>query len=448
MKQSALTQRVLRATGVFGGAQAVTILCSIVRTKLVALWIGPAGIGLFGLFNMAVELLSQIAQMGMRNSAVRDIAATSDASRRRAVIAAVSRWAIILGLSGALLTILAAPWLSRITFGDGSQTEAFRILAAVILLASVTAGQTAILQGLGRMRRMAKASLIGAVAGVAVSVPLFYWLRIDSIIPSILAYSLATAIATWCLRERTPVTPQPLRETLAIGRSFIILGFFITLSGVLEQLASYIFMSWLNIDSGKETVGFFQAGNTLTSRYVGLIFTAIAVEYFPRLSANISSRRRTEVFVSHEVRLTLLILIPVILIFQSAAPWIVGLLYSPEFEIIVPYVVIAVAGTILRALSWCMAFVILARGDGRIYLLTESVSALAMVPLYITGYRLAGVAGFGLAYVAWYALYTAVVFAIFRFRYRLRLAPRVTLLLLAAAGIALLSTYIVLMIYS
>ncbi len=40
---SSATSKVLKALGVFGSVQVVTILCSVIRTKLVALWIGPAG---------------------------------------------------------------------------------------------------------------------------------------------------------------------------------------------------------------------------------------------------------------------------------------------------------------------------------------------------------------------------------------------------------------------
>lgn len=34
-----MSKRVLSTIGVFGGAQAVTIFCSLIRIKLVALWI-------------------------------------------------------------------------------------------------------------------------------------------------------------------------------------------------------------------------------------------------------------------------------------------------------------------------------------------------------------------------------------------------------------------------
>ena len=37
---------IVKATGLFGGTQVFTILSSIIKTKLVALWLGAEGVGI------------------------------------------------------------------------------------------------------------------------------------------------------------------------------------------------------------------------------------------------------------------------------------------------------------------------------------------------------------------------------------------------------------------
>ena len=58
---------VLKAMGLFGGLQVLGIVSSIVRSKLVALWIGPAGVGLFGLYNAALDMLASATQLNLRS---------------------------------------------------------------------------------------------------------------------------------------------------------------------------------------------------------------------------------------------------------------------------------------------------------------------------------------------------------------------------------------------
>lgn len=51
---SKLSQHILKAMGLFGGAQAAVILMSIVRTKLVAVWLGPLGVGLNAIYLLSL----------------------------------------------------------------------------------------------------------------------------------------------------------------------------------------------------------------------------------------------------------------------------------------------------------------------------------------------------------------------------------------------------------
>ena len=115
------------------------------------------------------------------------------------------------------------------------------------------------------------------------------------------------------------------------------------------------------------------------------------------------------------------ILLPVIAIFIASSELIISLLYSSEFLLITPFVVWAVIGTIFRAISWCMAYVILTRGDGKVYLVTESLSAITCITLNILAYNLWGLEGLGFAYMAWYIIYTIIIGAVYRIRYNLRL---------------------------
>ena len=168
-----LTASVMRAMTLLSGTRVLILLCSVVRVKLVALWIGAAGVGLFGIYNSIIELMSALTQLNVRDSSVRDIAGVDDISMRHRIIGVVRRWAAVLGLFGSLLTLTLSPLLSRVTFGDDAHACGFVWLSAVMLFSSVTGGELAILQGSRLLGRLAAASLAGAVGGLLLSVPLY-----------------------------------------------------------------------------------------------------------------------------------------------------------------------------------------------------------------------------------------------------------------------------------
>jgi O-antigen/teichoic acid export membrane protein len=68
-------KQIVKATSIFGGVQAYNIVLAIVRTKLVAVLLGPAGMGLNGLLTGTTAMVASLTDLGLSFSAVKDIAA-------------------------------------------------------------------------------------------------------------------------------------------------------------------------------------------------------------------------------------------------------------------------------------------------------------------------------------------------------------------------------------
>ena len=416
-KQGNISRMAMKAMGLFGGVQVMGILCSIIRTKLVALWIGPVGIGLFGLFNNALEMISTGTNLGIRSSSVRDISQALDKREPGLVarmVAVVRKWSLWLGLAGALITLSLAPVLSQLTFGDATHIWGFVALSIAVLLQALTNGEYAVLQGTARLKRLASVSLWGTIFGLAVSVPLFYFLRERSILPSIIAYAMALAVFAWLFRNRDyPAVSISRRETFDMGKGFVKLGIFMTLGNFATILASYAFNAWLNVNAGTEQVGFYQAGYTLINKYTGLILTALGMEYYPRLAKVAESRLRLRAFVSQEINVAIAIMAPVVALFILLRELVVWILYTPEFNVILTFVSWGMIGTVLRTLSWCLAFTILAKGDGKTYLWTEAASAVINLVLNIVFYQWWGLTGLGIAFLVSYLIYTLIIAVVY-----------------------------------
>ena len=443
--RNTITKQIVKAMGVFGGVQVLSVLCSIVRTKLVAVWIGPVGIGLFGLYNSATDMINNLSNLGIRSSSVRDISIEVERGSRQRIaeiIAVVRRWTWALGIAAAFITLVASPLLSRLTFGDSDHTLGFIALSAAVMFNALINCEQSILQGTRRLRQLAQIGLCSVVAGLAVSVPLFYFLREHSIVPSIIAYTAAGAFFAWHFRNReyrNDTVSLQLRSVVAQGAGFVRLGVFMTLSTFLSLLVSYIFIAYLNHKSGTAEVGYYQAGHTLVNRYAALIFTAIGTEYYPRLAQVCHSRWRTRLYVSQEINIALTVLVPVITLFLLLRQVVVNLLYSSDFHAIIPFISYASVGIVFQAISWCIAYVIIAKGKGTTYLVTESLSCACGLLLNITFYNYAGLEGLGVSYAVWYILYTVIVGVVYFGRFGMTLHRSTAAMAVYAVAMAVAS---------
>lgn len=423
--------------GQLGSIQVLGQLCSVVRNKIIAVWIGPVGVGMVILFNSVSELVGVFTRLNIDQSSQRDIAAAGDRDVTARLSHVAHSWSVWLGLLAWLLMCAASPLLSRWSFGDSSHWPEFCLLGIVPFVTSVALGYQAVMKGCRQFGRVARVSAMIALGGIAVSVPLIWFLRERSIIWIIIAYALCMLVGSWLWRVRLPRVKMSLRQTWSAGMSFVRLGAFITVGMGAGYLANYLFVLYMNNYADTAQLGLYQAGFIIINSYVGAIFTGVWTEYFPRLSAVIRSRRATEVTVSHRISITAWALLPIMVLFMALDEPIVRLIYSSSFLDIIPYVTLGMSAMGLRAASWCIQHTVLARGDGKIYVATESLSCVLCLVLNVIGYSRWGFVGLGVSYIVWYALFLAGVWLVYRRRYGYRLRGRVMVPVLAGAAVAL-----------
>ncbi|MBR3950787.1 MAG: O-antigen translocase [Bacteroidaceae bacterium] len=414
---------ITKAVAIFGGVQVVGILCSVIRTKVIAVLLGSVGIGIIGLYNNAIETITALTGLGIRSSSVREI---SDAHNRdnnnelSRIVTVVRRWSWFVGLLGALVLISLSPLLSRYTFGDNEHIWGFVWLSCTLLFNALASGEQAVLQGTKQLKRLARCSVYGSFAALVVSVPLYYFMGLDGIVPSLILYAAATLIVTLLYKDRTiEKSDLSMRQTAQQGREMVTLGVFMTVSSFITTLFSYIFAAYLNARSGEAAVGYYQAGFTLMNKYVGLIFTAMAMEYYPRLSGVAKDNASLSLHVGKQVEMMQLMLAPIIAIFIVLHPVMVRLLYTSDFYTINGYLLLAIQGISFKAISWSIGFVLLAKGSGKLYFITELLSDTITLTLNIVGYHYFGLAGVGASYTVGFILYLIIIYAVCRHNYNI-----------------------------
>ena len=420
--RNSITRGVVKAMGLFTGVEFFNILCSMVKMRLVTQWLGAVGVGLFGIYNTTFEMVSVLAGLGIRQSGVREVAVNrNNRNIIHRVIARVRGWSAVTGLLGAVALLVLSPFLALLLFGNTDNWWHFVLLGVAVFLSALTGGEQAILQGLGSIKRIGIATLKGSVLGLAASIPMFRWMGDNSVIYSIVAYAAAILFFLLIGRPAETYSPSPTKTDLKEGRKMVSLGAFMAIATFTTSLTQILFLSYLNREASPEMVGYYQGGATIVIRYTAVVFTAVGVEFYPRLAAHYLSRRKISVFVSHEISLLILVFTPLLLLFLCFKEPAVSLLYTDKFLVIIPYVTIGILAIIFRAVSSCMAYTIVARGDGKTYLFTEVADAIIGLTLNIVLYRAYGLTGTGIALVLWYFIYTLITGFIYHYRYSLRL---------------------------
>jgi len=281
--------QVLKYTGIFGGVQGLNVIVSLVRNKLAAVLLGPAGMGLVSLFNATVAFISQATGFGISMSAVRHISElteSGDEAQRAYYIKVVRAWSLLAALFGVLVCVAIGPFLSSNTFAWGNHTLHFILLAPAVGMIAVTAGETAILKGTRQLKPLVVVQTFTILATLLLTVPAYYFFGQAGIVPVIVLMALVTLLFTVNYSYRLyPLQLSGSKGILGDGMEMIRLGVAFTLAGIVGAGSEMLIRSWLNLQGDLDAVGLYNAGYMITVTYASMVFSAMEADYFPRLSA-------------------------------------------------------------------------------------------------------------------------------------------------------------------
>lgn len=403
-------KNIFKTTAVFGGVQVFKILINVLRSKFIAVLLGPAGMGINALLTSTLGMIGGLTNLGLSTSAVKNIAAANASGideQVSLVVTVFRKWVWITGLLGWVTTLILAQWLSVFTFGNKDYTVAFALLSITLLITQISAGQGVIMRGMRKIKYMAQSDLIGSIVGLLISIPLYYFFVNEGIVPAILITAITGLLLTWYFARKVPVKNigVDLQTLLREGKGMIAMGFMLSLSGVVGMGTAYILRIFITKEGSIEDLGFYNAGFAIMNSYVGLIFTSLSTDYYPRLATIAHDRIKANKEINQQAEMALLIIAPIICFFLISVNWLVVLLYSEKFASINSMVLWLALGMFFKASSWAVAFLILARGDSKVFFWNELIANMYILALNIGGYYCWGLTGLGISFLVAYLLY-------------------------------------------
>jgi antigen flippase len=391
-------QGILKSAAVLGSARVMTLLIGLGRVKVLAVIIGPVGVGLIGTFDVLVSMSIYLFGLGVQSSGVRQVALArvkGDVGEVSLTVATLRRLSSSLGLIGAIIVGCLAWTISQITFKESSHGVDILILAPAILLTSIYSGLIAIVQGNQKIEALARITVLSAVGQAVAVVGFVYFFGERGIALSFVGSSiLSLFICRWIARDVIrPKTTTTWSDSMKQSGAFIKLGLGLTNALLLSTLIAYATRTLIARDLGLEAVGIYLCAYSLSGKFIGFLLDAMQTDFYPRLSAASNDHDDLNRLVNHQTEIVLLMAMPGLLITLVLAPWLVQLFYSGAFSGATILLRWFILGCLVRVIYAPIAFIQLAKGRSLLYFLSEAfinISALAATFLLLKFYGLVG----------------------------------------------------------
>jgi len=373
-------RQIFKSTALIGATQAANIIIGILRTKALAVLLGPAGMGLAGAYLTVAGFVGGVTGLGLGNSGVRQIAEAAgmdDQAKIAKTILTLRRTSMLSGTLGMIIVLALSVPLSRVTFGNDTHAGALALMSITLLFGGISAGQLAMLQGLRRLRDLAKSQVAGAFFGAIGSVVLVYFLREKGIALFLVANAaLVIVFSYWYARKVNVIKVRlNLGETLSEAKGLLSFGVAFVLQNLLLGLGAYLSRVLIISGLGIEAVGVYTATWTLSSYYVNIVLKAMGTDFYPRLTVAANDHEMMNRLVNEQIEMGLLLAVPGVLGVMALSPLVLQLFYSGAFVGGAEIIRWQLIGVVLQVLSWPLGYIQLAKAKGKLFVISEITSA-------------------------------------------------------------------------
>jgi O-antigen/teichoic acid export membrane protein len=425
--------KLLRAALTSGGGNLVALLLGAGATKILALTLGPFGVGFYALLQQALGIATTIGTVSGASAVTQGLASREGEERR--VYLATGFWLTVCGVALAALGLLVlAPWVAAALFqgADAATVAALRWLALVVVLTTLASFMNALLQTSRAIGALAVNQILQTGTRAAVIWPLA--LAILALAGPMTGHPLYAALlglpaaasllhALWVARglgwwaELRLALPRGLEG--AAVRHFLAVSATGLASGLMTSFCQMGVQALAVEQGGVQAAGMLAAAWTVSMTYMTIALGALATYYFPALAEAGRTGAGAELM-SDVARFIVATGIPAVTAAILLKPLVIRGLYAEEFLGALSVLRWMLIADYFKALSWVLAMPMLAHADLRQLLIADAVwnaILLGGAALTLRGFGpIAGIGieGIGIAFLAAYVVYAG--FAVYYVR--------------------------------
>lgn len=395
----------------------VRVAGGLLSSKIIALFLGPAGLTLVGGLRNFLTSIDAVTMLGFQNGIIKNVAEhEKDSEKLGRILSTIFLSIFAVMLLTSLVLILAASYWSKQVFSSVDYGWVFIVLALSLPWYTGNLVIMSVLNGLGKYKNVIFINIWGNITGVLLSAVLIWQLRVPgALLGVILSPALMFMFSFYHLKRQFP------------GLGFLKVSKFD--NGILRGLFSYSFMSMVTAilgpvvfisirntliqDFSADEAGFWDSINRISVFYFLFVSTMLTVYFLPRLSMAKTRHETHDVFMSYYKTIIPVFAAGLVVVYFLRG-FIVRLLFSEEFLPVTDLFLWQLLGDFFKAASLILGYEFFAKKMTRAFIVTEimSYAVLYFSSRYLI--ELYGSEGAVMAHAFTYCIYLAVLALYFR----------------------------------
>lgn len=371
----------------YGLVQIVAMFAAIGQSKIFAVYLGLGGFGEFNILLTTLLVIQTFGAFGLPYALTREISLISD--NRGLIQEKISISFTFVFLINVFIVLLIFVidylWVDLLL-------QNLKVVSISIVFTNINLMFLAVFQGERMPLNYGISSLFGSISSVFLSFVIFRQIGFGGIPWYLISAPFFTFIFNLIVWRKYLVDFKFQFSLHRTFRNLFIMGFSKMITTILGNVSTFFILSyiaWFSI----EDVGLYQGGMKIAYQYVSVVFIAISMDFFPKLSSLIESKDLAFKYVNTQIKFNVMVITPLIVLLILISQILIELFLTIEFLEAVKFVRIISLGMFFMGVGQSLYIIPYAFGDRRKFLRFSLFGSVSLVLLSILGYRSFGLLG-------------------------------------------------------
>jgi polysaccharide transporter, PST family len=420
-----MKQRILRflktdlfkASFLNGIANIIKLGAGLISNKIVAVYLGPAGIALLGQFQNFSQMVMSLASVGINTGVTKYVAEYNDDELNRKKILSTGFFMIVFGSVIAALVV----FFGRFYFSDSilktrDYQFVFILLAITLILFVLNSFFVAILNGYKEFKKIVITNIASSVFSLILAIILVLRYGVyGAFVGTILSQTLVFFVTLFWITRFEWFSWKYLTKFFE-NESIIKLLKFSLMAAVQIFAISFIQLqvrTYIINHLSMQEAGYWQGILKICDLYIVFITTTLGIYYLPRLAElKTNTELKKEIIRGYKFMLPVVIGTSVVIFILKN--FIIEFLFTPAFSPMRSLFTFQLLGNIFKVAGWLLGYLMLAKAMTRTFIITEITFGLFYYLLTVIFVNKFGVVGVTYSYCLNALIYFITLLVIFR----------------------------------
>ena len=391
----------LKTSVLNGVAVLIKTATMFLLNKILAVYVGPAGYAAIGQFQNFIQMITTFAGSAINTAIIKYTAEYHEEKTKQIEVWRTSGTLILIfSTVSALLILIFKNQIAIYIFHSNEYSKVLVWFAIFLVFFTFNSFFLAILNGVKEVKKMVVANIAGSIFSLIItSLLAIYYQLYGALIALSIYQSLAFLVTMFLcsklewfnLKSFFGKVDKNIAKKLA---AFELMAFVSVFFGNIAQI---LLRNMVIEQFGLVYAGYWDAMTRLSNGYLLFASTILGVYYLPRLSELKKYEEvKKEVFLGYQVILPVAIISSILIyLFKEI---VVKFLFTDEFMPMLELLTWQLVGDVTKIASWIISFMMLSKAMTGLFVITETVFALSILPITYLSILYFGFEGIAIAF--------------------------------------------------